>query len=110
MDGQQGPAFDPAALASGGSGYLSHAEVLDGHAKALEQLASLRTAFAGTAEQHWPAVEAEVTGARGQTQQSAQSYLAVGQALRTLADGGTTIDVASGQGITSTGQGGVDSP
>jgi hypothetical protein len=100
----QGPAFDPAALAGSGSRYLSHADGLDVDEKALAQLEALRGAFAGVARQYWPALEAAIMGARGQVQQSAQSYTGLGQTLHTLGDGVTTIDVDSGQGITSTGQ------
>jgi hypothetical protein len=102
--GEQGPAFDPAALANGGGRFVNHADGLDAYAKALAQLESLRAAFAGSAEQHWPAIEAALTGAGGQIQQSAQGYSGVGQTMRTLADGVTSVDVNHGQGISSTGQ------
>lgn len=108
MGEQQGPAVDPAALSSGGSRYLGHADGLDGHAKALAQLESLRAAFAGSAEQHWPALEAALTGAGGQIQSAAQSYTGVGQSMRTLADGVATTDVIGGQGVTAVGDRGVD--
>lgn len=108
MGEQQGPAFDPAALANGGGRFLDHADGLDAHAKALAQLESLRTAFAGSAAQFWPALEAALTGAGGQIQQSVQGYSGVGQGMRTLADGVTAVDASSGQGITAVGQTGVD--
>jgi len=104
MGEQQGPAFDPEALTNGGSRFLDHADGLDAHAKALAQLESLRAAFLGAAAQYWPAIEAALTGAGGQIQQSAQNYSGVGQTMRTLADGATAVDVTHGQAITSTGQ------
>ncbi len=104
MGDPRGPAFDPTTLSSGGGRFIDHGAELDNRAKALDQLASLRAAFAGSAEQHWPALEAALTGAGGQIQQSAQNYAGLGQSMRTLADGVTTIDVNSGQNVASTGQ------
>ncbi len=104
MGEQQGPAFDPAALAGGGSRYLSHADGHDVDDRALAELEALRGAFAGAARQYWPALEAAIMGARGQVQQNKQSYTGLGQTLHTLGDGVTTVDVASGQSVKSTGQ------
>src|SRR5262245_1234863 len=91
--------MDPRALGTGAGEYTRHADALQGHAKTVAGLESLRDALQGAGLPVWQNLQARIVELQGQLTTAQDHATQVGTVLRTAADGSVGIDQNNGQNI-----------
>jgi hypothetical protein len=91
--------LDPDELRACGDAYTRNSEALLGHARAVQDLAALRAAFAGAGAPVWPAIEARLTELAGRLGQAHQQAARSGTVLAEAASGMTEIDASTATAI-----------